>query len=258
MTTKPFGIDVSRWQGNINWDAVAINKKNVKFAGIRATISWGYVDSWGERNMKECMRVGIIPIPYWVQHPNNTTGAKPQVDHFFNTLTKWGFDITKMYSAPDIELHAGIHSCSPQHWQAQLRDALIYSEQLSGVSPIIYSRASFIDYYVTGRLRKPPSWLNNYDWWLAHYPGQAGVEHPGPVSLPRGVTREKCKIHQTSGSGIPFGVESKALDYNRWQFNQEHLDDYFNFGATPAPPPANPCEDWKAVDKALKKVRGAC
>ncbi len=69
MSEKPFGIDVSRWQGNINWDAVAINKRNVKFVGIRATISWGYVDSWFNRNWVEAKRVGIYRSAYHVVYP---------------------------------------------------------------------------------------------------------------------------------------------------------------------------------------------
>ena len=253
---KPFGLDYSRWQGTVDWDAVAINKRNVKFAGIRCTINESYVDPQGERNMKECVRVGINPAPYWVQHPNNLRGVKPQVDNFFNTLTKWGFDITKLYSVPDIELHAGVHKCSPEHWQRQLRDGLIYAEALSGVKPIIYSRASFIDHYVTGLWpHTPPAWLNNYDWWLAHYPWQAGVEHLGPPKLPKGVTREKCKIHQTTGSGTPFGVESKALDYNRWQFDQAHLDKYFDFGAAPVPPVIGCEAEVKRLKAGMKEVK---
>jgi GH25 family lysozyme M1 (1,4-beta-N-acetylmuramidase) len=216
MAEKPFGIDVSRWQGNINWDAVAINEKKVLFTGIRATISWGYVDSWFNRNWAEAKRVGIARAAYHILYPG--VSAKNQMDNFLKVV---GDDFGELPLVLDVELS---HNKSPQEITNTILQCSSIIEAKTDQKPIIYSRASFIDRYVTGS-RSPGAWLNQYDWWLAHYL-RSGEEHNGPPSLPKGVSRNRVIIHQTSPSGQSFGVESKALDYNRWQFNEEHFNNY--------------------------------
>jgi len=216
MSEKPFGIDISRWQGNINWDAIAINKRNVKFVGIRATISWGYVDSWFNRNWVESKRVGLYRAAYHVVYPGVTPSR--QIDNFLKVV---GDDIGEFPLVLDIELS---HNKPPSAIADTILQCATIIEAKTGKKPIMYSRASFIDHFVTGT-KSPSAWLNQYDWWLAHYL-RSGDEHPGPPKLPKGVIRERCIIHQTTGTGEGFGIESKALDYNRWQFSQSHLDNY--------------------------------
>ncbi|MCD4751909.1 MAG: hypothetical protein K8R40_02440 [Anaerolineaceae bacterium] len=222
---KPFGIDVSRWQGNINWDAVAINKKQVKFVGIRATISWGYVDSWFQRNWVESKRVGLYRSAYHVVYPGVT--AKKQCENFLKTV---GNDQGELPLTLDVELS---QSKPPSIVAATVWACGKYIEDKTGRKPIIYSRANFVDVFMTGKGKTPPAWLNTYDWWLAQYI-RSGEEHQGPPNMPKGVDRERCIIHQTTGSGYAtgFGVESKTLDYNRWQFDQKHL---VNYAGVPSP-----------------------
>ena len=69
-----FGIDVSRWQGwpddpvypsdPPNWDVIA--SQGVLYAGIRATVGDYYKDPMFTWNYDNAVRVGIIPMPYWV------------------------------------------------------------------------------------------------------------------------------------------------------------------------------------------------
>lgn len=216
MAEKPFGIDVSRWQGNMNWDAIAINSKKVLFAGIRATISWGYVDSWFNRNWVEAKRVGIFRAAYHVMYPGVTPSR--QMDNFLKVV---GDDIGELPLVLDVELS---HNKSPEEIGNTILQCATILESKTGRKPILYSRASFIDAYVTAN-HSPSAWLNKYDWWLAHYL-RSGEEHQGPPTLPKGVVRERCMVHQTTGTGPGFGVESKVMDYNRWQFSQEHLKKY--------------------------------
>ncbi|MHB8114581.1 MAG: glycoside hydrolase family 25 protein [Bellilinea sp.] len=212
------GIDASRHQGKMNWQTAKSRK--VIYAGVRATISWAYVDEQAQCNLLGAMEQGIVPLPYWVLHPNED--PKKQVDHYFNTLIGFGFDIKAMHSVIDVELYSGQHACTAAKYQSALSSALVYAKTITGKTPIIYSRASFIDSYVTGRnanwAAKPPAWYGNYHWWLAQYLS-SGMEHPGPVKLPAGVERERCIIHQTSekGDGPTYGAQSASIDLNRWQ-----------------------------------------
>lgn len=215
--SKPFGIDVSRWQGEINWDAVGIYEKKVQFTGIRAAINTAYVDSWFDRNWVEAKRVGIARAAYHVFWP--TTDPIKQADHFLKVV---GDDLGELPLVADVELK---HNSTPAVFQRNLLKYLQRLEEVTERKPIIYSRASVVDPWITGLGKTPPSWLNEYDWWLAQYL-LSGEEHPGPVTMPKGVDRDRCIIHQTSDRGKPFGVQSKALDYNRWQFNLMHLLSY--------------------------------
>lgn len=216
MAEKPFGIDVSRWQGNINWDAVAVNEKKVLFSGIRATISWGYVDSWFNRNWAEAKRVGIARAAYHILYPG--VAPKSQMDNFLKAV---GDDFGELPMVLDIELS---HHKSPQEITNSILQCATIIETKTGKKPILYSRASFIDQFVTAK-RSPGVWLNQYDWWLAQYL-RSGKEHAGPPALPKGVSRNRVIIHQTTPSGESFGMESKVLDYNRWQFDLSNFKQY--------------------------------
>ena len=214
----PFGIDVSRYQGIINWDVVAAHTNpTVRFVAIRAAISWGYKDTYFDRNWSESRRVGIPRTAYHVIYPTEDPIA--QMEHFLNCV---GDDYGEMPLSLDVELS---HDATPSQYQTNLLRALQHLQDRTQRKPIIYSRASFINAYVTGSGNTPPSWYQDYDWWLAQYL-LSGVEHPGPPTLPDGVPRSRVIIHQTSDRGEPIGVESSALDYNRWQFELAHLEHY--------------------------------
>lgn len=216
MSNKPFGIDVSRWQGKINWDIIAAHKEPVRFAGIRATISWGYADSWFKRNWQEAKRVGILRMAYHVIYP--AQDPKRQMDNLFNTV---GSDTGELPLVLDVELD---HKQSPDKIQSNILKSAAIIEERTGRKPIIYSRASWVNPFITAN-RTPPGWLNDYDWWLAHYL-RSGSEHPGPPALPKGLVSERLLIHQTSDHGPAIGAESKMMDYNRWQYDEAHLEKY--------------------------------
>jgi GH25 family lysozyme M1 (1,4-beta-N-acetylmuramidase) len=230
---QTFGIDVSRWQEIVDWDWVVNNDPVVEFAGIRATISWNYVDPYLERNMREALRVKVARFPYMVMHPNQP--AEKQVDHFLATL---GDDIGEG-QVVDVELYTGIHDVGWKKQQETLGAIVHYMQLKTNRTPIIYSRAHFIDQHVTGKstwwLRKPPSWYEKFDWWLAQYL-LSGEEHTGQPTLPDGVSRNRVFIHQTGTKGRVLGV-SGDCDTNRWQFNKEHFDAYVGNVAPPPPPP---------------------
>lgn len=225
---EPFGIDVSRYQGVINWDVLrqAQKPQPVKFVGIRAGISWGYVDSFFGRNWQEAKAAGIPRAAYHVFYPNES--PERQARHFIKTIREANVAGASAYASAgsslhetlgelppvaDVELYSGIHACTPAVYGKNLQEYLGWIEAFGGVRPVIYSRKTMIDKFVTdGKLFE---WLSKYDWWLAQYL-KDGSEHPGPVALPVGVNEENAIIHQTSDRGAPFGVQSKALDYNRW------------------------------------------
>jgi len=223
METRPFGIDVSRWQGKINWDIVANNPEPVRFVGIRATISWGYTDGWFSFNWTEAKRVGIIRTAYHVLYPGSDT--QRQMDNFFRSI---GEDYGELPLVLDVELD---HNKSPDHIQAAILRCAAIIQSRSGKPAMIYSRASWVDQFITAN-RTPPGWLNDFDWWMANYL-RTPREHPGPPARPKGLIPEKVLIHQTTNQGKPIGAQSNNMDYNRWMFDLSHLQKYTGVNIEP-------------------------
>ena len=257
----PFGIDVSSHQGVINWDKVAAFTPKVRFAFIRAGVSYAYEDPQFQRNWAEAKRVGIDRGAYHALYPGQD--VKRQVDNFARIV---GSDKGELAMVGDVELH---HNVPPRSLLAAVGDYLARISDACKRPAINYTRASFMDYYVLGNgLLAPPAWFNDYDWWLAQYL-LSGIEHVGPPILPRGVRRDRVIVHQTSekGEGLKAGMQSAGLDYNRWQEPTARLT-YAGYIATyngqtppvdpPQPPPEeNPCAELLAENEALKAERDA-
>jgi len=217
MSEKPFGIDVSRWQGRLNWDAIAsATNPQVQFCAIRASISWGYTDSWFQRNWQESKRVKIIRCAYHVLYPGESPDK--QMEHFLRIV---GNDFGELPMVLDCELS---HNKSPDQIQAAILSCASIIQSKTGKKPIIYSRANWVDQFISAK-STPPAWLNDYDWWLANYLIKP-EEHPGPPAMPKGLIRERVLIHQTTDKGVSIGSDEKYMDYNRWQFDQSHLEKY--------------------------------
>jgi len=223
----PFGLDISSYQGKVDFDVIAAHEPKVEFIGIRSGISWGYTDKWFNRNWTEAKRVGIARTAYHVLYPAQP--IKAQMDRW---LTIVGDDLGEMPLTLDFEL---VHGCSKNQMRDSLLSADGYIESKTGRKPINYSRANIIDDYCTYDVE-----YNNYDWWLAQYFSN-GQEHTGLTwapgtrdhDYPKGVDRDRCIIHQTGDHTLGFGVESKMLDYNRWQGDLSSL--YAYLGKDPDP-----------------------
>lgn len=63
------GVDVSRWQGDIDWPLLA--SQGVLWAGIRASVGDYYTDRTFEFNYDGAAEAGVLPFPYHVVNPNN-------------------------------------------------------------------------------------------------------------------------------------------------------------------------------------------
>lgn len=249
----PFVVDLSRYQGFIDWDTLVAHNPKVEMVLIRASISWGYKDTYLDRNWSESRRVRIPRGAYTVFYPNQD--PKRQMAHFINCL---GDDFGEAGPVLDVELGDGDHACTPEHYQKNMLIALRYLEAETRFKhkPIIYSRASFINEYVTGLHNTPPTWYDEFDWHLAQYL-LSGEEHPGPPNMPSGVSRERCLLHQTSakGDGNALGFQSASADLNRWQdVAYVTLPQYLGTPTEPKPEPPTPTGECLWDEARIAKI----
>lgn len=202
----PFGIDVSRYDGLLDWDKVRTHVPKIEFMALRATISWGYIDPFFSANWRACRQYGIPRMAYHVVYPAEI--PERQYDNLMKAVKEDWSENDRMVL--DVELEFGAHDVSVSRYTACVRRMADKIAGATGHMPILYSRAEFIN------RRLDFEYLDNLDLWLAQYLGVVGKEHPGPPTLPKGAS--DWLIHQT-GDKLPniCATSGKQYqDYNRW------------------------------------------
>ncbi len=184
------GIDVSRWQGEIDWSRVAAS--GTCFAVIRASVGNYYTDPRFYENWRGAREAGLLVTAYHVVKPKNT--AESQVERLFEVLEDRRADLPLVL---DVELADDL---SPGIISGVLKECIQRIEQRDGRKPIIYTGPWFWD----------PNVLRGDDWagcdlWVANY----GVETP---ALPADWTM--WRFWQHSDKGRVAGVSSQNTDLN--------------------------------------------
>jgi len=137
------GIDVSNWQGNINWNAVAAD--GIEFAYIKATGGTGYTDSKFDANYIESYRAGVIRGAYHFARPNASNGAT-QANYFVSNGGDWSADGKTLPPMLDIEYNPSGDTCyglSQSQMVNWIKDFSNRVEQLSGRYPVIYTTTNW-------------------------------------------------------------------------------------------------------------------
>ena len=154
------GIDVSHWQGRINWMAVAAS--GTDFAIAKATEGLHMVDQWYVRNHARARANGIAFTAYHYARPaGGTTNAIRQADHFLAVAKLRGTDLIP---ALDLEDTGGM---GPQRLLAWTLAFLHRVEQKLGVKPMVYTSPGFWRYALNDTRAVARA---GYEvLWIAHY-----------------------------------------------------------------------------------------
>ncbi|GAA3971521.1 hypothetical protein GCM10022407_16670 [Hymenobacter antarcticus] len=188
------GIDVSAYQGRIDWPEVARNR--VRFAFIKASEGGTLRDQRFARNWREARAAGVLRGAYHYFQPNRD--GQIQADLFARTVPLAPGDLPPVL---DVEA-ANFHDVAVLRREVARWLRLI--EAHYGVRPILYSNHSFYKRHLAGH-------FDDYPLWLAHYE----VERP---SMPR----SKWIIWQHSDESHVPGIRG-VVDFNVFQGNFEAL-----------------------------------
>ena len=230
MSEKPFGIDISSWQGKVDWDIVGSHVPKVRFVGIRASYGQNFSDPQFKRNWTEAKDRGIPRMAY--HYMLFEFDVERQMDRFMLEMDNDYGEIGLVLDCEDNRGYGKVHITNC------VNKSLGIMQQRSKKIPIIYSRANWTNDFID------VNEIGNPYWWLAQWL-HTPEEHPGPPWLPKGVNRNRCLVHQTTAKGTPFGMATLQLDYDRWQFPQAHLDSFTGTTPTPEPPPTEPTLEKK-------------
>ncbi len=187
------GIDVSKWQGTINWDQVA--GAGISFAFIRVSDGVNTYDDKFQYNWSEAARVGIIRGVYQFFRPSQDPVA--QADLLINEIGG-AMSPGDLPPVVDVETNSGLSktavAAAMQAWINRIETVL-------GVSPIIYTSPGLWSSYVNS------SAYSSYTLWVAHY----YVTCP---RMPTGWT--SWDFHQYTDSGTVAGINTTSVDMNKF------------------------------------------
>jgi lysozyme len=151
------GIDVSRYQEDINWGLVKKMKVNniaIDFVFIKATEGMSLVDEEYKNNISGAREVGI-PLGAYHFFIANRSG-KLQAANFIETVRLKKGDLPPVL---DVEKANG---ASIFDMQQRVADWLNIVEKKYKVKPIIYTNADFYKTFLADR-------FDDYPLWVAHY-----------------------------------------------------------------------------------------
>jgi len=190
MTT--LGIDVSRWQGEIDWFAVA--RAGVKFAAIRATVGDYYKDPMFERNWAGALAAGILVGAYHVVAWHRPVAA--QIAHLESVM---GDKLPHLPVVLDIE---EVQEKMPV--ESMLDEAVSMTVHRFG-RPLIYTAGWCWNDYI-----KSPNWRSYDMLWVASY------NRPAPI-LPN--NWDTYYFWQRTNEGNVSGINGHVdMDEFTWDF----------------------------------------
>ena len=142
VNTLPDGIDVSHYQGIINWAAVAATGK-VGYAYIKASESVSFVDDYYQYNMAEARKHGINVGSYHFYRAHVDQDA--QFRHMVSII-----DPAKQDLVPVIDVESA-NGVSVETFASRLRRFLKRVEEYYGRPPILYTYVNFYNKYLAYR-----------------------------------------------------------------------------------------------------------
>ena len=135
------GIDVSHYQGSINWDEV-VNGTPISYVYLKATEGASLVDDTYERNLSEARRVGLSVGSYHFYRPNIDWQKQ-----FENMTSVVKIDNQDLVPIIDIE-HRG--SVSSEAFISDLRSFIEKVTEFYGKKPLLYTYHNFYNSYLQG------------------------------------------------------------------------------------------------------------
>lgn len=147
------GIDVSHYQGHIDWDKVAGADK-ISYVYLKATEGASLVDETYERNLSEARRVGLSVGSYHFYRPN--VDWRTQLKNLTAVVKREDQDLVPII---DIE-HRG--AVSEEKFIADLASFIKEVTNYYGKKPLLYTYHNFYNKHLSGRFK-------DYHWMIARY-----------------------------------------------------------------------------------------
>lgn len=221
------GIDVSQWQGDINWGAVKTD-----FAILRA----GYgreksqVDTKFEQNYNGAKAAGIPVGAYWYSYAMSTDEARVEAQAFINTIKGKQFEYPVYFDVEENKVFKlGMNAVS------NIISAFCDEMEKAGYFVGLYMSASPLSTYVTQAVR------NRYAIWVAHY-GVSKPNYNGQYGM-----WQKSSQGSVSGINGYVDIDECYIDYPK-QIKESGKNGFKKEEPKPATPQAKTINVEMTVD----------
>jgi lysozyme len=209
------GIDVSKWDGTIDWNAVAQSGR--AFAFIRVSDGLTHYDPQFDANWANAKAAGLYRGVYQFFRP--TEDATAQADLLLSHMGTLGpgdlppvLDVEVTDGASGSHIRAGVDT-----WSARI-------QQMTGITPIVYTSPGFWA-YVGGGADGDTLWIANW----------------GPSCPSMASSWSSWTFWQYSDNGQVPGIHSR-VDLNKFNGTLADLADFSSTsvgGGAPPPPPSD-------------------
>lgn len=208
MSTTYKGIDVSKWQGVIDWEKVKAD--GVEFAILRAGYGQNNIDETFKRNADECTRLGIPFGVYWFSYAYNVDRAKREAQYCIEAVKRYKLDYPIAFDFEyDSVNYAAKHGVTiTKQLASDMTRAFCEEIRAAGYTPVVYANPDYLSRYFDTDIAE------RYDIWLAQWPKNPDVNNP-----PR-----ECAMWQYSNSGSVSGINGR-VDMNVCYKDYEEDDD---------------------------------
>lgn len=174
------GVDVSRHQDTINWEAVGRNE--VDFAFIKATEGIDWIDPRFEENWEGASNAGIERGAYHFFRFCRT--GEEQAQHFLNTVPP---QANTLPPAVDVEYTGNCgRRNSADHIRTELKAFIETISEAHGRAPFIYADSDAYRRIIAGHFEDVPLWIptlgeepdppDGRDWTFWQYDHQGSVD----------------------------------------------------------------------------------
>jgi GH25 family lysozyme M1 (1,4-beta-N-acetylmuramidase) len=199
------GIDVSKWQGTINW--ASVKDAGIQFAMLRSSYGSSSVDSTFETYYQQAKANGIAVGAYHYSYATTIAKATTEVNFLISKLNGKQFEYPICVDIEDT-------SQSSLDQETLTEIALTYLEKLrdAGYYPIIYANKKWFLY------RLDDSKLTYYNHWVAQW--GSSITYTGNVGM-----------WQYSSTGVISGISGNVdldisfIDYEA-RIKSLHLNGY--------------------------------
>lgn len=203
------GIDVSRYQAQIDWSRVA--DTGLDFAFVKASEGGDFQDELFAANWKHLAGSGIRRGAYHFYRPS--IPAKVQADNFFATVGH--LNTGDLPPVLDVETRGETPS---SEFVADLKNWLLLVETRYGVKPIIYTGQNFYNRFLAGHFPDYPVWIARYKkefpaladgrdfqfWQFSDQGNLPGITGPVDVNVFTGTALDLAMLSVQAGTNTEF------------------------------------------------------
>ena len=221
------GIDVSKWQGAIDWEAVKAD--GVEFAMLRAGYGQGNIDEQFSRNADECTRLGIPFGVYWFSYAYTEDMARKEAQYCLNAVApyKLSYPIAFDFEYDSVDYASDKGVTVSKALASSLARTFLNAIEAAGYYGILYANPNYLSAYFEDDIPE------RYDIWLAKWPKDPDISvNPGPGGM-----------WQYTSSGAVSGINGR-VDMNAAYYDYPAL---IGQPAEPEPEPEEPEKEDKPM-----------